>query len=221
MIAINDIYSSIQGEGVLTGTPMVIIRLQGCGVGCPFCDTKETWKPHEKFRVETIESALGTNPRWTMVAPPDVAVFARSLSKRIDWALITGGEPAEQSLKELVTSLHEAGFLTALETSGTANGFLGAGFDWICISPKFNMPGGKPVKPHLLELADEVKAVVSSSMDVFRLMNIAAGKSLPADCIISLQPESMDKAMTDLCVAVCKDHGWRLSLQTHRFIDAR
>ena len=40
---INEVFETVQGEGTYTGTPAVFLRLQGCGVGCPWCDTKHTW----------------------------------------------------------------------------------------------------------------------------------------------------------------------------------
>ena len=40
---INEIFQTIQGEGVFTGLPAIFVRLQGCPVGCPWCDTRHTW----------------------------------------------------------------------------------------------------------------------------------------------------------------------------------
>ena len=42
--SINEIFASVQGEGLLAGTPAVFVRLQGCPVHCPWCDTKYSWK---------------------------------------------------------------------------------------------------------------------------------------------------------------------------------
>ena len=43
MLKINEIFDTIQGEAYFTGTPATFIRLQGCPVGCAWCDTKHTW----------------------------------------------------------------------------------------------------------------------------------------------------------------------------------
>ena len=37
-------FETIQGEGAHTGVPSIFVRLQGCPVGCPWCDTKHTWE---------------------------------------------------------------------------------------------------------------------------------------------------------------------------------
>ena len=41
---INEMFETIQGEGAHTGVPSIFVRLQGCPVGCPWCDTKHTWE---------------------------------------------------------------------------------------------------------------------------------------------------------------------------------
>ena len=53
MLKINEIFDTIQGEAFYTGTPATFIRLQGCPVGCHWCDTKHTWSEGtEKLRIE-------------------------------------------------------------------------------------------------------------------------------------------------------------------------
>jgi 6-pyruvoyltetrahydropterin 2'-reductase len=48
---------TIQGEGIYAGVPAAFLRLQGCHVGCSFCDTKEVWREgnpytfHELFKI--------------------------------------------------------------------------------------------------------------------------------------------------------------------------
>ena len=56
-IPINNIFTTIQGEGEQTGLPIVMLRLQGCGVGCVFCDTKETWKLKPEDELELIDNS--------------------------------------------------------------------------------------------------------------------------------------------------------------------
>ena len=220
MIRVNTIYPTIQGEGALTGVPMVLIRLQGCGVGCPWCDTKETWDVFEDERTLTLAFAKAEPRRWTEMDEAAVASEARKLGPKIGWALVTGGEPSEQPLASLVDALHEVGFSVALETSGTAAGHVDALFDWVCVSPKLDMPGGKPVFAHVVETtADEVKMVVGRRSDVDRFTTWLKPFSFTNAVVISLQPLSSNPKATDICVQACLEKGWRLSVQAHKAIN--
>ncbi len=40
---VNELFETLQGEGSFTGVPAIFVRLQGCPVGCPWCDTRHTW----------------------------------------------------------------------------------------------------------------------------------------------------------------------------------
>jgi 7-carboxy-7-deazaguanine synthase len=222
--AVNDLYPTIQGEGSLTGTPMLLLRLQGCGVGCPWCDTKETWahRPADT-QVGTLLDAT-TDPRnWAEMTPAAIAqeVSAMGLGER--WVLLTGGEPAEQPLAPLVSALQEHGYDVALETSGTAIGHLGAKIDWVCVSPKVGMPGGKKILPEALTVADEIKFVVGKAADIERFKSFLTDydRSIPADALRTVQPLSQNKTATELCVKACREYGWRLSLQTHKYMAVR
>jgi 7-carboxy-7-deazaguanine synthase len=223
LIRLNDLYPTIQGEGAMTGVPMVLIRLQGCGVGCPWCDTKETWVTAAQDRVGTIDEALGTNSRWTDAEPVAIARAARTAAPALAWALVTGGEPAEQDLGPLVAALHVEGFRAALETSGTALGHVGAGFDWVCVSPKMGMPGGKPVLPDVVARADEIKMVVAKPADLeaLELLLGQTDRSPKRHQVISLQPVSQQPKATELCLKTCIERGWRLSIQLHKCLGER
>ena len=221
MIRLNDLYATIQGEGAMTGVPMVLVRLQGCAVGCPWCDTKETWFAAAQDRVGTIPEALGTNPRWTAAEPRAIAEVARDVGPALKWALVTGGEPAEQELRPLVSALKCEAFKVAIETSGTALGHLGAGFDWVCVSPKFGMPGGQAIRDEAFEPADEVKMVVASARDLDAFEDLLERLPLKSSCQISLQPVSQQPKATELCLKTCMERGWRLSIQIHKFLGQR
>jgi 7-carboxy-7-deazaguanine synthase len=204
MIALNTIYATIQGEGRYAGVPMVLVRTQGCAVGCPWCDTKETWNPHAGKNVEEHE----------------IARQAREMAPAVRWALLTGGEPAEQNLMTLVFALHCKDFKVLLETSGTARGHVGTSLDWVCVSPKFDMPHGRRVFPDILAAADEIKMVIGSTRDIERL-DRALEEIGRYRGVISLQPVSQSEKATSLCMAVCLARGWNLSLQMHKYINVR
>jgi 7-carboxy-7-deazaguanine synthase len=221
---INDIYSCIQGEGCMTGQAMALLRLQGCPVGCPFCDTKETWDPDPAYEVDSIEQALGTGPQWCHADADTITDYLTQSFPRMAWVLITGGEPAFQDLTPLTNALRHAGFLTALETSGTATGHLRCRPDWVCVSPKFNMPGGLPVLDHVLADADELKFVIGKQSDIDTALEVVSRLPPPAlgkKRHVCLQPVSLNAKATELCVETVKRLGLRLSIQTHKLLAER
>jgi 7-carboxy-7-deazaguanine synthase len=217
---VNDIYPCIQGEGAQTGVPMILIRLQGCAVGCPWCDTRETWELLGENRT-TLTEALGTSARWAEASAEELLAHLSDKYERLAWVLLTGGEPAEQELGHLASRLKQAGHKVAIETSGTATGHLEADLDWICVSPKFDMPGGAEPLPVCLESAHEIKHVVGKPAHIERLDQALNGLRLRDDVTINLQPVSMNKKATELCIETVIRRGWRLSLQTHKFIRQR
>jgi len=137
---VNTIYPAIQGEGCLTGTPMILVRLQGCDLRCPWCDTKEVW---------SVDGGIE-------LPVPVIVEQVRQATTGHQWVLVTGGEPTMQRLGPLVDALHGTGYRVALESNG--NFGTDAAFDWVCISPK-----GK-VDSNILCAADEVKYVVKDSI---------------------------------------------------------
>jgi len=216
---VNDIYPTIQGEGCQTGMAMVILRLHFCSVACPFCDTKETWHADPKNRVETIDLAQQNKPSFTEVHQSEIVHYITENFPRIGWILLTGGEPAEQNLLPLVGALKDAGYKIALETSGTAQGHIGAPIDWVCVSPKINMPGGKQIIGDVIEQADEIKMVIGRRRDIDLLNDLIQNHHLKNGVQICLQPVSQSGKATRLCLEMVMERGWRLSIQTHKLID--
>ena len=181
MIRVNNIYPAIQGEGVHTGVPMVIVRLQGCSVVCHFCDTRETWPLDEEYRVKNFRDALGQNQKWIEISAIDIAYRIKKTWPAFKWVLITGGEPAEQDLTGLVSCLHNVDYNVALETSGTAGGFLGAEVDWICVSPKIANPAGKPLLQSVIKQADELKCIVGKQQHIIQFEHLLQKYKVNAD----------------------------------------
>lgn len=100
-IAPNGIFWTIQGEGHLRGFQMAFLRLAGCSVGCPGCDTN--YSVAEKLEVADLVDRVAT-------VMPD--------ADRDQWVWITGGEPADRDLRPLLAELKSRGYSTALATSG-------------------------------------------------------------------------------------------------------
>jgi 7-carboxy-7-deazaguanine synthase len=218
---VNDCYPCVQGEGVQTGVAMVLLRLHGCAVGCPWCDTKETWLMDPAHEVATLDEALGANPQYAYMTAAEITSYIRQNAPGPKWVLVTGGEPARYNLAPLVAALHEAEYRVAIETSGTETGHLGAGFDWVCVSPKLNMPGGKTVHLETLAQADEIKHVVGRQADIDNLDDLLAAAQPPAATQICLQPVSTSPKATELCLETVMARGWRLSIQTHKYIGVK
>ncbi|MEO0541875.1 MAG: 7-carboxy-7-deazaguanine synthase QueE, partial [Cyanobacteria bacterium P01_A01_bin.105] len=58
-------FHSLQGEGTWAGTSAFFIRLAGCDVGCPWCDTKESWsaKRHPRHAIhDLVQQAQTVQP---------------------------------------------------------------------------------------------------------------------------------------------------------------
>lgn len=220
---INDIYPTIQGEGVLTGIPMILIRTQGCPVGCRFCDTKETWDVSGIHRETKFADALGTNEKWADVSVRDLVNYCVHIASGETWILLTGGEPAMQELGDLVKALSSAGFKVALETSGTADldSVASAYLDWVCVSPKIDQPGGRQIKGQVIARADEIKYVVGKESDIELLKEKLKEWKLKAETQILLQPISMSEKATQLCMEAATRNGWRISIQTHKILSIR
>ena len=218
---VNDCYVCVQGEGSLTGMAMTLLRLHGCEVGCPWCDTKETWDFERKLKQDSLEMALGTNGKYASVSADTILAHIQTNCVGPKWVLITGGEPAQYDLRSLVTKLQGAGYKCAIETSGTELGHMSAGFDWVCVSPKIDMPGGKVVLEETWESADEIKFVVGKQADIDLLDDWLSRITLKPNAEICLQPVSASEKATQLCLDVVQKRGWRLSIQTHKLIGVR
>ncbi len=202
IVKVNTIYPTIQGEGRLAGVPMVLIRLQGCSVGCTFCDTKETWDP----------------VTWDDMSPEDLAATILKDYPRFEWIMLTGGEPLEQEIAPLVRALQGKGFRVCLETSGTVLGDLDRiTVDWVSVSPKFH----KELDHRVLGLADEIKTVIGRQQDIDDMKDLIGELGVDTTgVIISLQPMSQGKKAIRICVeAVLANPEWRLSLQMHKYIE--
>lgn len=128
---INEIFYSIQGEGMYTGFPAIFVRFSGCNRICSYCDTL-----HQKYDLFTAEELL------------EEIVKIESTCKRV---ILTGGEPVQQLDRELVDLLHENLYQIHLETNGDfAPDYINL-IDWVTVSPKD--------KKWELRFGDELKLV--------------------------------------------------------------
>lgn len=214
--AVNNLYPTVQGEGIQAGIPMILLRLQGCDVGCPFCDTKETWQVSREFRKDSLLEALGQSQYFTRMTSAEISDYLGILAGSIKWVLITGGEPARYDLNPLIDCLHESAFQVAIETSGTY--MLKGKPDWICVSPKVNMPGKRTLVEEVMYRADELKFVIGKKADIEVVHSVLKHYPTKQTVQVCLQPISQSKRATKICLDESMKQGWRLSLQMHRYI---
>ena len=194
-LPVMEAFYTVQGEGLYSGQAAYFIRLAGCDVGCVWCDVKDSWDASK-------------HPRLALA---DIVAEAARHPARI--AVITGGEPLMHDLTGLTSALREVGFRTHLETSGAYP--LSGEWHHICFSPKkFKAP-----LPAVAAEAHELKVVVFNAHDLLWAEQHAAG--VGSDCTLYLQPEwDRREAMMPLITAHVKAHPrWRISLQTHKYLN--
>ena len=133
---IAEIYSSLQGEGRLTGTPSALVRTSGCNLRCWFCDTPFTsWRPEGEDH--DVAEILTEVERLKDLGGPWVAKLAADHDSSLRHVIITGGEPMlHAELIPLCEQLRQRGWHITIETSGTL--YLPVACDLMSISPKLN-----------------------------------------------------------------------------------
>jgi 7-carboxy-7-deazaguanine synthase len=187
-------FYTIQGEGYHTGKAAYFIRIGGCDVGCHWCDTKFSWDPslHPVVPAEQIVRNAKAHPAAAVV--------------------VTGGEPLMVNMDYLTGLFKLEGIETFLETSG-AYPFSGL-WDWICLSPKKNVPP----RGDIFQKAHELKVIIASEEDLdWAIVN---GKKVNGQCKLYLQPEwSRREAILPVIIEFAKmNPRWMISLQSHKYM---
>ena len=194
MLPLMEAFYTIQGEGFYKGTAAYFIRIGGCDVGCHWCDVKESWDAdlHPPTAIDTI---------------------TEEASKHSQTIVVTGGEPLMWDMNPLTTELKSKGMQTHIETSGAYK--LTGDWDWICLSPKKL----KSPLDEIYEKAHELKVIVYNLAD-FKYAEKQAAK-VSSDCILYLQPEwsKREKITPFIIDYVMKHPKWKISLQTHKYLN--
>ncbi|OBT09499.1 7-carboxy-7-deazaguanine synthase QueE [Vibrio sp. UCD-FRSSP16_10] len=219
MLKINEMFETIQGEGFFTGVPSIFIRLQGCPVGCSWCDTKQTWDVEPKHETDFSQIIVkqGDDERWCHSAELDIVEYclAHYNAKHV---VITGGEPCQYDLLPLTAALEEKGFRCQIETSGTFAVQASAN-TWVTVSPKIGMKGKLPIEPSAMSRANEIKHPVGKQSDIDDLKSLLENSQLQSGAEVLLQPISQKPRATQLCIDTCIANNWRLSVQTHKYLN--
>jgi len=194
MLPLMEEFYTIQGEGFHTGTPAYFVRIGGCDVGCHWCDVKESWNA-------------------ALHPPTSVDLVVANASKYAETVVVTGGEPLMWDMTLLTQMLKDNNRKVHIETSGAYN--LSGIWDWICLSPKKNKLPTKTV----YDKAHELKVIIFNKHDFIFAEEQA--ELVNNGAILFLQPEwSKKEEMTPLIVDyVMKNPKWRVSLQTHKYLN--
>ncbi|MCH5181660.1 MAG: radical SAM protein [Prevotellaceae bacterium] len=188
---VNEIFRSLQGEGYHTGRAAVFVRLAGCNLRCPFCDTRHA--------------------DGQLLTAGEIAAQALHEAGGVRFLVLTGGEPALQADEALTGTLRAAGFFIAVETNGTHP--LPPGIDWVTLSPK----AGTRL---CLQQADELKVVFEDEARFEPHPEIDTPRRFvqPCDTGDAARNRAVTASAIDY---VIRHPAWRLSLQTHKLTGMR
>jgi 7-carboxy-7-deazaguanine synthase (Cx14CxxC type) len=207
--AVKEMFLTLQGEGVNAGRRAVFVRFAGCNLWsgreedraravCRFCDTEF---------VGTDGAGGGRFADATALVAAAGAFWGEGRAER--FVVLTGGEPMLQVDDPLVDTLHDAGFMIAIETNGTIP--VHPGIDWVCVSPKARSEvvqrSGNELKLVWPQPGTDVGAIESWAFDHFLVQ--------PLD-----SPTAEDNRAAAVEFALARPK-WRLALQTHKLLGLR
>ncbi|HVP15462.1 MAG TPA: 7-carboxy-7-deazaguanine synthase QueE [Terriglobales bacterium] len=235
-VRVSEIFLSLQGEGPSAGTPAHFLRLQGCTVGCVWCDTKYAWSAAggrevaigsllDELRGAHAGAPAGVPAGAPAGAPAEGGSGSGSGSGEVPLLVVTGGEPLETpalaSLLDLALARWER---VEVETSGLLPPPISRErLCWI-VSPK--LPRATPrweetwrhASAWLAEPRATFKIVVGDDPDEADALRRIAAHGLPVARVM-LMPEGVtDAALRERAVRIaetCKRHGFRLSPRLH------
>jgi organic radical activating enzyme len=192
MLALAEIFYSLQGEGTWTGTPAVFVRLAGCNLNCRFCDTDYSLR--------------------FFATPDDVVRRVREIGGDCPMVVLTGGEPlAQTEASALIDALQADGRRVHIESNGTIPVELPAA-TWLTVSPK------ERLNAQMAARANEVKLIVDGRVPLEWLPEFPSDGvtvflqpegNKPANVALALE------------AAKAAPERLRVSLQTHKFIGIR
>lgn len=196
MYKINEIFTSIQGEGKFTGYPATFIRFSGCNLQCTFCDTN-----HEKHTAMNITQILNKIP----IKPSRI--------------VLTGGEPTLYDLSILVRVLKSMNHTIHVETNGMIFKPWLRKVDWITVSPK-----NKDIHLTTLMLCNEIKWLIGRTTNIYSHYFISKADIIrkiftELDVYHYFQPvdeEQIEENIKKCIELVCNYEGTAISFQIHK-----
>lgn len=217
---VGGIFYTIQGEGPYAGMPAVFVRLAGCNLQCPNCDTNYTF-PRPKYTPSTLFSAIANMLKY------------KTNRQKEDYdtlIVFTGGEPFRQDFSEHIRYLIAAGMNNIqVETNGM---LYVPDFPYLAVT--------LVVSPKTVVVHERIRTHVRHLKYVVGENSVIGKNGIPERCVLGsgaslcqpwegfrgtiyLQPEdtgdeAKNKRNLDLCVDLCMKHGYRLSLQIHKIL---
>lgn len=221
-LEVHSVFYTIQGEGPYAGCPAVFVRLVGCNLQCPLCDTDYTSKSDWLNPEKLLDVVRETNRAATLV-------------------VITGGEPFRQNLIPAVTMLLDSGFAVQIETNGT---YYQEGFPYhravtVCSPKTGKLAKGLRDNPWAIDAFKYVAQAGQIDGDGLPMLALAH----PAHLRVARPPEAFNgpvylqpvdegengalwfggKGVANqhnlaACVDSCKTHGYTLCIQIHKII---
>ena len=189
MLALAEIFYSIQGEGAWTGTPATFVRLAGCNLNCRFCDTD--------YSVRAYASAA------------DVARQVNAIGGDCPMIVLTGGEPfAQQASSDLIEALMASGRRVHVESNGTIPVELSPEV-WLTVSPK------ERLHPAMAARANEAKLIVDGRVPL-EWLDAFEGRDIPI--FLQPEGNKRQNIELALSTVKAAPRRLRLGLQTHKFI---
>jgi len=189
MLALAEIFYSVQGEGTWTGTPAVFVRLAGCNLNCRFCDTDYSTK--------------------AFMSCAEVVVRVRELGGDCPMVVLTGGEPFAQSESSaLIEALRADGRRVHIESNGTIAAQL-PGDVWLTVSPK------ERLHPQMAARANEVKLIVDGRVPL-EWLDAFGARGIPM--FLQPEGNKRPNVALAIEAAKSDPARLRLGLQTHKFI---
>jgi len=188
-----EIFHSVQGEGFHAGIPHVFVRFGNCNLRCEWCDTD--FLTFEEMELNEIVEEV--------------------LSFGCDRVIFTGGEPAMQDLSTIGMELKKHNISLSIETNGTI--IVDPIIDWICVSPKDQMYPNVSIKQ---VVGDELKVVYcGQDLSMYDSLKSGFNHHFIQPCYIEEESVEENGRSFQLAEKIVKENeGWRLSLQTHKWM---
>ena len=195
---VNEIFKSIQGEGIFSGHAAIFVRLSKCNLSCDFCDTI-----HQPYKELTEDEIMQKIEKYG----------------DINHIVITGGEPTLQLTDTFLEKLNKAGKFVQIETNGTKelDEKCMSYINWITCSPKFEFCKNADVK---IQRIDELKVVYNGENDMalYKKMKARAFFLQPCDTGDKEKNKEIIRKTVEYCLSHPK---WDLSLQIQKIINVR